>query len=422
MTYSCTTKGYALSNVMFDEKRGTIFNSNKEIVMITPRVRDVYVLDMTSSTQESSFFAKDFENLNWLWHKRLAHLNFKTINKLAKQNLVISLPSLTSSIKKCIHLFHMDLFGPVTPRCINHEKYTLVIVDEYSRTENGTEFKNSTLVNFYDEKVISKNFSSFYTPEQNSVAERKNKTLIKAARTMLSGSVFSKQYWTEAVATACYTQNRSIIVKRHLKTPYEIFLNTINIAKSERYPLDEYLHPYEPSQRGEALQAKNAEALKSKRTRSSNANRSKTSTRWYLKGMLNIDSNPEPSVLTEETEAYLSEVTKQSYKSHSLICMSMCGFVAFTGALAQKVDPGFDSNKEEVVQKVDDVSLVDGVFNCAFGGDGEEDFVMVEGVVVSSSSLDRSTKSCLGGIMFILIFLEGLEEEACVDAMEVEEK
>ncbi|GJR21500.1 retrovirus-related pol polyprotein from transposon TNT 1-94 [Tanacetum coccineum] len=194
--------------VQFDEKRGTIFNSNKEIVMIAPRVRDVYVLDMTSSAQESCFFAKASENLNWLWHKRLAHLNFKTINKLAKQNLVIGLPSLvyskdkpcsscekgkhhrasfktkqTSSIKKCLHLLHMDLFGPVTPRSINHEKYTLVIVDEYSRytwvyflkkksqapetiikrvenqndikvkqlrTNNGIEFKNSTLVNFCD--------------------------------------------------------------------------------------------------------------------------------------------------------------------------------------------------------------------------------------------------------------------------------
>ncbi|GJY18705.1 putative reverse transcriptase domain-containing protein [Tanacetum coccineum] len=83
---------------------------------------------------------------------------------------------------------------------------------------------------------------------------------------------------------------------------------------------------------------------------------------------------------------------------------------------------GFDSNEEEVVPKVDDVSLVDGVFDGAFGGDGEEDFVMGEGVVVSSSSLVRSTKSCLGGIMVSLIFLEGLEEEACVDAMEVEEK
>ncbi|GKD95243.1 retrovirus-related pol polyprotein from transposon TNT 1-94 [Tanacetum coccineum] len=177
-------------------------------------------------------------------------------------------------------------------RSINHEKYTLVIVDEYSR--------NSTLVKLCDEKEISQNFSSPYTPKQNGVAERKNRTLIEAARTMLSRSVFSKQYWTEAVATACYTQNRSTIVKRHLKTPYEVFrkripnirflhvfgcpvyihihkdhlgkfdekaddgyllgyslaikiskpsVDNINIAESKRYPPDEYLHPYEPSQR-----------------------------------------------------------------------------------------------------------------------------------------------------------------------------
>ncbi|GJV65562.1 retrovirus-related pol polyprotein from transposon TNT 1-94 [Tanacetum coccineum] len=70
--------------VQFDKKRGTIFNSNKEVVMIAPRVRDIYVLDMTSSAQESCFFAKASENLNWLWHKRLAHLNFNIINKLEK--------------------------------------------------------------------------------------------------------------------------------------------------------------------------------------------------------------------------------------------------------------------------------------------------------------------------------------------------
>ncbi|GKD67025.1 retrovirus-related pol polyprotein from transposon TNT 1-94, partial [Tanacetum coccineum] len=63
--------------VQFDEKRGTIFNSNKEVVMISLRVRDVYVLDMTSFAQESCFFAKASDNLNWLWDKRLAHLNFK---------------------------------------------------------------------------------------------------------------------------------------------------------------------------------------------------------------------------------------------------------------------------------------------------------------------------------------------------------
>ncbi|GKE71617.1 retrovirus-related pol polyprotein from transposon TNT 1-94, partial [Tanacetum coccineum] len=196
MTLHVQLKVMALSNIMFDKKRGTIFNSNKKVVMIAPRVRDVYVLDMTSSAQESCFFTKASDNLNWLWHKRLAHQNFKTINKLAKQNLVIGLPLLvysknkpcsscekgkhyrasfktkqTSFIKKCLHLLHMDLFGPVTPRSINHEKYTLVIVDEYSR--------NSILVNFYDEKEISQNFSSPYTPKQNGVATRKNKTLMK---------------------------------------------------------------------------------------------------------------------------------------------------------------------------------------------------------------------------------------------------
>jgi hypothetical protein len=267
----------------------TIFNANKEVVLIAPRRQDVYVLDMSSLTQNGTcLFAKATETLNWLWHKRLSHLNFKNINNLAKQNKVLGLPSFVfskdkpcpayekgkhhrasfktkqnSSITNCLHLLYMDLFGPISPMSIHHEKYTLVIVDEYSRytwvyfltkksqaaetimsfikkienqndirvkqirTDNGTEFKNNDLESFCDEKGISQNFSSPYTPEQNGVAERKNRTLIEATRTMLNGSALSKHFWTEAVKTACYTQNRSIIVKRHSKTPYELFKGRI---------------------------------------------------------------------------------------------------------------------------------------------------------------------------------------------------
>ncbi|GKE25060.1 retrovirus-related pol polyprotein from transposon TNT 1-94, partial [Tanacetum coccineum] len=136
--------------------------------------------------------------------------------------------------RKYLHLLHMDLFGPVDPMSINHKKYTLVIVDEYSRTDNGTEFRNSKLESFYNEKGISQNFSSLYTPEQNGAAERKNKTLIEATRKMLNGLVLSKHFWIEAVRIAYYTQNRSIIVKRHDKTPYEIF--------RERIPDINYFH------------------------------------------------------------------------------------------------------------------------------------------------------------------------------------
>ncbi|GKE83516.1 hypothetical protein Tco_1557258, partial [Tanacetum coccineum] len=68
--------------------------------------------------------------------------------------------------------------------------------------------------------------------------------------------------------------------------------------------------------------------------------------------------------------------------------------------------------EEEVVPKVEDVSLVDGVFDGAFGGEGEEDIVMGEGMVETSSLQEMLTNSCIGGIMVSLIFLEGLEEEA----------
>ncbi|GKA67397.1 retrovirus-related pol polyprotein from transposon TNT 1-94 [Tanacetum coccineum] len=169
-------------------------------MLIVLRRNDVYVLDMSSLIPNGAcFFAKASESVNWLWYKRLSHLNFKNINKLAKKNKVLGLPSLV----KCLHLLHMDLFGSVSPMSINHEKYTLVIVDEYSRTNNETKFRNSELESFYDEKGISQNFSSPYTPEQNGVAEKKNKTLIEAARTI------------------------SIIVKRHDKTPYEILIERI---------------------------------------------------------------------------------------------------------------------------------------------------------------------------------------------------
>ncbi|GJZ40232.1 retrovirus-related pol polyprotein from transposon TNT 1-94 [Tanacetum coccineum] len=96
-----------------------------------------------------------------------------------------------------------------------------------SETDNGTEFRNHKLESFCDEKGISQNFSSPYTPEQNGVAERNNITLIEAARTMLNGLVLSKHFWTEAVRITCYTLNRSIIVKSHDKTPYEIFRERI---------------------------------------------------------------------------------------------------------------------------------------------------------------------------------------------------
>nr|GEV60226.1 hypothetical protein [Tanacetum cinerariifolium] len=143
---------------------GTIFNEKDEVVLIAPRRRYVYVIDMSSYNTDNNacFYAKASPSVNWLWHKRLSHLNFKTTNNLVIHNLVSGLPSSTFSkdkncsacekgkhhratfktkrsfsINKCLHLLHMDLFGPVKPQTISHNKYTLVIIDEYSRDHLG---------------------------------------------------------------------------------------------------------------------------------------------------------------------------------------------------------------------------------------------------------------------------------------------
>ncbi|GJX70708.1 putative ribonuclease H-like domain-containing protein [Tanacetum coccineum] len=131
------------------------------------------------------------------WHRRMAHVNFKNMNKLAKHGL----------------LLHMDLFGPTSIRSIDHKYYSLVVTDDFSRFTCGDSLGL---------KGIRRDYSNARTPQQNGVAERKNRTLIEAARTMLADSMLPTMFWTEAVSTACYVLNRVLVTKPHNKTPYEL--------------------------------------------------------------------------------------------------------------------------------------------------------------------------------------------------------
>ena len=172
-------------------------------------------------------------------------------------------PIFESSSKRILHLLHMDLCGPVRVQSIGGKKYILVIVDDYSRytwvkflrnksetpavliqffkeiqlmleisiktirSDNGTEFKNSIMDSVTESVGIQHQYSATRTPQQNGVVERRNRTLIEAARMMLAYSKLPMSLWAEAVSTACFTQNRSIIHKRFNKTPYEIINNRI---------------------------------------------------------------------------------------------------------------------------------------------------------------------------------------------------
>ncbi|GJY17187.1 putative ribonuclease H-like domain-containing protein [Tanacetum coccineum] len=160
----------------------------------------------------------------------MAHVNFKTINKLAKEGLVDGLPlkvftnehncvacnkgkqhkasykhiSAVRLITDTLQLLHMDLFGPT-----NIRKFITLIENQLNkkvkgiRCDNGTEFKNAKLIELCGEKGIKRDYSNPRTPQQNGVAERKNRTLIEAARTMLADSKLPTMFWTEAVSTAC---------------------------------------------------------------------------------------------------------------------------------------------------------------------------------------------------------------------------
>ncbi|GJX71884.1 retrovirus-related pol polyprotein from transposon TNT 1-94 [Tanacetum coccineum] len=92
----------------------------------------------------------------------------------------------------------------------------------FIRTDNGTEFVNQVMSKYYEGVGIFHQKSVPRTPQQNGVVERRNRTLVEAARTMLIFSKAPMFLWAEAVATACYTQNRSLIHTRHNKTPYEL--------------------------------------------------------------------------------------------------------------------------------------------------------------------------------------------------------
>nr|GEY54569.1 hypothetical protein [Tanacetum cinerariifolium] len=229
------------------------------------RSTNLYIINLHEMASASPIFlmARASSTKSWLWHQRLSYLTFDTINDLARNELVAGLPKFkyhkehlcpscehgkskrashppkpVPNSRQRLHLLHMDLCGSMRIASINGKRYVLVIVDDYSRytwvhflrskdeapvviitfikritvllqspviiirTDNGTEFKNQALKEFFDSVGISYQMSPVRTPQQNRVVERRNWTLVEAARTMLIFSRAPLFLWAEAIATA----------------------------------------------------------------------------------------------------------------------------------------------------------------------------------------------------------------------------
>nr|GEU42400.1 hypothetical protein [Tanacetum cinerariifolium] len=190
-------------------RKSTCFVQNEDGVDLLTgnRSSNLYIIALNEVASNSSacLLAKASSSQSWLWHQRLSHLNFATINNLVKNNLVQGLPKMkfekdhlcstceqgkihrkhhksktVFASNKPLYLLHMDLCD----RCKTQVNLQLQV--QRVRTDNGTEFKNKTLAKFFDEVGISQQFSAVRTLQQNSAVERRNRALVEAARTMLT--------------------------------------------------------------------------------------------------------------------------------------------------------------------------------------------------------------------------------------------
>ncbi|WVZ80811.1 hypothetical protein U9M48_028261 [Paspalum notatum var. saurae] len=233
----------------------------------------VFHVDFSSSSSPSRRLVAGPSFDLWKWHRRLGHLSFGLLAKLSSLDLIRGLPKLKSErdlvCHPCRHgkmvtashtlvnqvmtaslgeLLHMDTVGTSRVRSIGGEWYVLVIVNDFShwswskdeafefvhdlvlrlrnesghamralRSDNGSEFKNDRFKTFCHSQGLEHQFSSPYVPQQNGVVERKNRTLVEMARTMLDEHRTPRKFWAEAINTACYVSNPVLN-----KTSYEL--------------------------------------------------------------------------------------------------------------------------------------------------------------------------------------------------------
>nr|GEX12383.1 ribonuclease H-like domain-containing protein [Tanacetum cinerariifolium] len=221
-------KGEKITNVlqMCDKKNNVLFTNTEcfvlspnfklgdesQVLLKVPRKNNMYSVDIKNIVPKESLtclVAKATLDESMLWHRRLGHVNFKTINKLVKENLVRGLPSKRfENNQTCVACLKgkqhkasstKDETSGILKSFITQIENLVDKKLKIIRCDNGTEFKNRVMHEFCEKKGIKREYSIAKTPQQNGISERRNRTLIEAARTMV------------------------LVIKPHNKTLYELF-------------------------------------------------------------------------------------------------------------------------------------------------------------------------------------------------------
>ena len=223
----------------------------------------------------------NMEDKELLWHLRFGHLHFGGLKELAKKDMVHGLPNMDYIKKFCegcvlgkqarttfqkkaeycakrpLELVHTDICGPITPKSFSEKRYFITFIDDYTRktwvyflkekseafevfkkfkamvekttnlyikalrSDRGGEYVSTAFTNYCEEQGIKRFLTAPYSPQQNGVAERKNRTILDMVRSMLKSKDMPKEFWAEAVQCAVYVQNRCPHAKLANQTPQE---------------------------------------------------------------------------------------------------------------------------------------------------------------------------------------------------------
>lgn len=272
------------NKVKFEGSRCYVYNKQNVLVAVANEVDGVYKLDVE---HKPCLFTSSSVTVNSeVWHRRLGHINMNDMNKMKNGAVTGVAYSDKSDISKTtcavccegkqsrlpfgnagtrssepLNTIHADVCGPMECTSIGGSRYFLIFVDDFTRmafiyflkaksecfkyfkefkslvenqqgkkikivrTDNGLEFCSNEFENFLKEAGIVHQKTNVYTPEQNGMSERFNRTIVEKARCMLFDAGLDKKYWAEAANTAVYLRNRSVASGLNNKTPYELWTN-----------------------------------------------------------------------------------------------------------------------------------------------------------------------------------------------------
>ena len=223
------------------------------------------------------------EETTWNWHRRFGHLNFQSLKSLQQKEMVYGLPEIKDTSKVCegcamgkahrevfdkekawratvpLELIHTDVCGPMQVSTIGGNKYFLTFIDDYTRmcwvylmnlksevfnifkkfkamvelqsgfkikklrSDRGGEYTSTEFLTFCEDVGLERQLTIAYSPQQNGVAERKNRTIVEMAKAMIHEKHLPYNFWGEAVTTAVYILNRCPTRSLHEVTPFEAF-------------------------------------------------------------------------------------------------------------------------------------------------------------------------------------------------------